>query len=120
MSPKPSYGLYDCTAQAWAPSGTKSKWKGVERQFEKVGDTFKCAVQVLYRRLIDYPPGEDERGEWLVYSDRGSPFMEEGYLIEVLSGPEKGIWLRVNDAYKPRGRFQQTNCMKWKGEIPSD
>ncbi len=116
---KPSSRLYDGTAQAWEETVTTSEFRTVKRTYAQFGDVFPCAVQVRRRALADRGPGEEEAGDWMVYAPiDGAPLIESGMVVQVLSGPEEGKTLRVQDPYRPRNRFQQLECFNWSGDLP--
>lgn len=115
---KPTARLFDGTAQAWAETTVRNQWGGTERQHAPMGDPFPCAVQVRRRNRGDLGPGEDEVGQWMVYAPITAQQVDTGWVIQVLTGPEAGKVLRVDDNYRPRNRFQQTECRQWDGELP--
>ena len=114
---KPSTKLFDGTARAWSPTEGRSEWGGVEKSWTPEG-TFDCAVQVARRNQGNLGPGEADVGQWMVYSPIAALALQAGWVVEVLTGPEAGRTLKVDDPYKPRGRFQQTECRQWDGDLP--
>lgn len=117
---RPSSRLFDGTARAWSNAEARSQWGGVEKVWTQVGDPFACAAQVERRNTGDLGPGEDEIGSWKVYSPSDAIAVQAGWVIEILTGPEAGRTLKVEDPYKPRGRFQQTRCRQWDNELPEE
>ena len=116
---KPSAGLFDGTARVWSPTETRSTIGGVEKSWAG-GAEFDCAVQVSRRNQGNLGPGEADVGQWMVYSPADAVALAAGQVVEVLTGPEAGRTLYVDDPYKPRGRFQQTQCRQWDGDLPLD
>lgn len=115
----PSSRMYDGTAQAWDSTESKSAFRGTERTYARFGDPFPCAVQVPSRGLGDRGPGETQFGVWMVYAPiTGAPLLDSGMVVEVLTGPEAGRKVRVQDPYRPRNRFQQCQCAEFNGVLP--
>jgi len=115
---RPSRRLFDGTAQLWRGAEARSTWGGVERSYTAVGDPFPCAVQVARRNRGNLGPGEAEVGQWMVYAPIDAEPVESGDVVQVLTGPEAGRTVRVDDPYRPRGRFQQVECRQWDGVLP--
>jgi hypothetical protein len=65
-------------------------------------------------------PGEAEIGQWMCYIPMRATQVEAGMVIQVLTGPEAGRTLRVDDPYRPRGRVQQIKCRQWDGVLPGE
>jgi hypothetical protein len=114
----PTAALFDGTAQLWRETTARSDFGGVQRQHAVVGAPFVCAAQVRNRNRGDLGPGEAEVGEWMVYAPMDATAPLTGDVIQVLTGPEAGKTLRVEDNYTPRGRFRQTRCRQWDGVLP--
>lgn len=118
---RPSARLFDGTAQAYVGSKERSAYAGIERDYIEFGDPFPCAVQVRSRVLANRGPGEAEVGTIMVYAPiEGAPLLESGMVVKVLTGPEAGRRVRVQDPYRPRNRFQQPRCFQWDGVLPGD
>ena len=121
MTPRaPSARMYDGTAQAWVGTEARGHLAGVQTVWERSGPPFACAVQTVRQALADRAgAGESEVGDWNVYAPIDDALrLRPGMVVEVLSGPEEGKTLSVDQDYTPRMRFQQVPCRQWDGELP--
>ena len=115
---RPSSRMFDGTAQAYESTETKSAYYGTDRAYTPYGAVFRCAIQVRNRVLSDRGPGEAQVGVWMCYAPiTDAPLLEAGMVVAVLTGPEAGRRLRIQDPYRPRNRFQQCTCVQFDGVL---
>ena len=116
---------FDHTVTVWGSRDIRGATFGdVERTWSPVPgqDGIRIAIQARRETRQDAGPGERVVGE---YAGFGPASMDviEGDVIEVTAGPEASAnpdevrLLKVDSAYKPRGRHTQLVLIQWDGEL---
>jgi hypothetical protein len=117
--------LFDHTVTVWGSQDVRGATFGdVERSWSRVPgqDGVRIAIQARRETRQDAGPGERVVGE---YAGFGPASMDvvEGDVIEITAGPEASPnpnecrLLKVDSAYKPRGRHTQLVLIQWDGEL---
>lgn len=85
-------------------------------------DQIRIAIQTRRESRNDIGPGERVAAEYRGYGPASLDVIE-GDVVEVHSGPEASVnpedprLLKVDSAYKPRGRHAQLVLIDWQGAL---
>lgn len=116
---------FDHTVRVWGSQVTRGpEFSEPERQWSPVPgqDNVPMAIQTKRESVNDAGPGERVAGEYVAYGHAAVDVLE-GEVIEVLSGPEFDSnpncvrTLKVDSAYRPRGRHLQLVLIEWMGVL---
>lgn len=116
---------FDHTVTIWGSQDVRGATFGeVSRTWSQVPsmDGVRIALQAKRETRQDAGPGERVVGEYHGYGP-ASLNVVEGDVIEVTAGPEAAPegadprLLKVDSAYKPRGRHAQLVLIQWDGAL---
>jgi hypothetical protein len=116
---------FDHTVTVWGSADVRGSTFGdVSREWSQVPgqSDIRIAIQTRRETRQDGGPGERVVGEYVGFG-HASMDVIEGDVIEVISGPEAHHnegdvrLLKVDSAYKPRGRHMQLVLIHWPGEL---
>lgn len=116
---------FDHTVTVWGSQETRGATFGdVTRQWSQVPgqDGIRIALQTRRETRLDVGPGERAVGEWRGFGHVAMDVVE-GDVVEVTAGPELTVpsdepfLLKVESAYRPRGRHLQLVLSDWSGEL---
>lgn len=116
---------FDHTIAIWGSQDVRGASFGdVTRNWSLVPsmDGVKIALQAKRETRQDAGPGERVVGEYHGYGSASLDVIE-GDVVEIISGPEAAPegadsrLLKVDSAYKPRGRHTQLVLIHWDGAL---
>ena len=116
---------FDHTVTIWGSQDVRGNTFGdVSRNWSQVSgmSEVRIAIQAKRETRQDSGPGERVVGEYHGYGSAALDVVE-GDVIEVIEGPEacpnpsEVRLLKVDSAYKPRGRHTQLVLIQWDGSL---
>lgn len=117
---------FDHTVTIWGSQDIRGSTFGdVSRLWHQVPgmSEVRIAIQTQRETRQDAGPGERVVGEYHGFGPASLDVIE-GDVVEVIAGPEayheaphEVRLLRVDSAYKPRGRHTQLVLVQWDGEL---
>jgi hypothetical protein len=116
---------FDHTVTVWGSQDKRGSTFGdISREWSQVPgqSDIRIAIQTRRETRQDAGPGERVVGEYAGYGPASMDVIE-GDVIEVIDGPEahpnpgEVRLLKVDSAYKPRGRHTQLVLIQWDGEL---
>jgi hypothetical protein len=116
---------FDHTVTVWGSHEHRGPTFGdVTRRFSQVPgqDGVRIALQTRKETRLDSGPGERVAGEWRGFGHAAMNVVE-GDVIEVTAGPEltvpsdEPLYLKVESAYRPKGRHLQLVLSDYSGEL---
>lgn len=103
------------TLQFWRYAESVGPYGNVQRTWTTFGDPVPGDVQHRSIAQVDPGPGVTSQGAWKVYT---APIAAEPQMVvQVISGPNSGQKLMIEDAYNVRNRVSQFTCSSWKGDL---
>ena len=103
------------TLQFWSYSEGRGPYGTVQRTWTRFGDEMPGDVQHRSQSQIDPGPGVTGQGQWKVYT---APYPAEPQMVvQVVTGPNAGQTLMIEDAYNVRNKVSQFTCTAWKGDL---
>lgn len=111
----------DHAADVYAGVETKGTAGSVRTTFgpTKKAAALDCNVQVDRERMAELGPGEVVEALYSVYFDDPDADVEEGDVLNILTGPEAPLTVRVGLCYRPRGKHLEAQAENWQGVIAS-
>jgi len=89
---------------------TRRSWKPVLGM-----DDYRLKLSPLNERLADTGAGERAAGEWKAIAGVGD--VEEGDVLDVVTGPEAPVYLEVLSKRSPGGRHLELELAPWTGSL---
>lgn len=111
--------LFDHQVRVHRPTESKGALRDITKTYTAVGaapTTPNAAIVPPKLRLTDYGPGEQAAGSLEAYMAAGADVQADD-VLDVTSGPEAPVKLRVLSATRPRGHHTELQLEPWEGSL---
>lgn len=109
--------LMDHTATSYRGTEATGTYGEVTSAWAAQEAAFPCTVQVDSERVNEVGPGEMTAGVYRLYAADPTLDIAERDVIDILTGPEAGIKVKVVQVGRPRSHHLEARCETWEGEL---